>query len=43
VLDYYVVRQGPGGATATARLNPGDLNNLRKDVDRIVRSVQLTR
>jgi hypothetical protein len=43
VLDYYVVRQNGGGATAVARLAPADLVSLRKDVDRIVKSVQITR
>jgi hypothetical protein len=43
VLDYYVLRQAPGGATAVARLAPADLVNLRKDIDRILKSVQLTR
>ena len=43
VLDYYVVRQSGGGATAVARLAPADLVSLRKDVDRIVKSVQITR
>jgi hypothetical protein len=40
VLDYYVVRHAQGGATVTARLAPGDLISLRKDVDRIVKSLQ---
>jgi hypothetical protein len=43
VLDYYVLRHTQGGATAVARLAPGDLANLRKDVDRSVRSVQFTK
>jgi hypothetical protein len=43
VLDYYVLRQNQGGATAVARLAPADLINLRKDVDRIIKSVQLTK
>ena len=43
VLDYYVLRQGTGGATIVARLAPNDLINLRKGVDRIVRSVQLSK
>ncbi len=41
VLDYYVLRQGGGGATIVARLAPGDLVELRKDVDRIIKSIQL--
>ncbi len=43
VLEYYVVRQTQGGATVAARLAPADLVNLRKDVDRIVKSVQITK
>ena len=31
------------GATAVARLSPTDLVNLRKDVERIVKSVQFTK
>ena len=40
VLDYYVLRQPVAGATLVARLAPNDLINLRKDVDRVVRSAQ---
>jgi hypothetical protein len=43
VLDYYVLRQDRGGATIVARLAPADLINLRKDVERIIKSVQLTK
>jgi hypothetical protein len=39
-MDYYVVRQPPGGATLAARLLPADLAGLQKDVERIARSVQ---
>ena len=41
VLDYYVLRQPGGGATIVARLAPGDLVGIRKDVDRIIKSMQL--
>jgi hypothetical protein len=43
ILDYYVLRQNPGGATVVARLSPDDLINLRKDVDRIIKSVQFSK
>jgi hypothetical protein len=42
-MDYYVTRQQGGGATLAARLMPGDLANLRKEVDRIARSVVITK
>ena len=41
VLDYYVLRQARGGATVAARLAPAELISLRKDMDRILKSVQL--
>lgn len=40
-LDYYVIRQPRGGATLAARLLPSDLATLRRDVQRLVASVQL--
>lgn len=43
VMDYYVLRQPQGGATLAARLLPSDLVNLRQEVERIARSVTLTR
>jgi len=43
ILDYYVLRQNNGGATVVARLSPDDLIKLRKDVDRIIKSVQFTK
>jgi hypothetical protein len=43
VLDYYVFRQAPGGATLAARLLTNDLANLQKEVERIARSVTVTR
>jgi hypothetical protein len=42
-MDYYVTRQTGGGATLAARQMPGDLTNLRKEVDRIARSVVITK
>jgi len=42
-MDYYVIRQAAGGATLAARLLPADLGNLRKDVERIARSVVISR
>jgi hypothetical protein len=43
LLDYYVLRQGQHGATITARLSPQDAAQLRKDVERIVKSMQFGR
>jgi hypothetical protein len=40
-MDYYVLRQAPGGATLAARLLPADLAGLQKEVERIARSVQI--
>ncbi|HEY1379508.1 MAG TPA: hypothetical protein VGF55_22080 [Gemmataceae bacterium] len=41
-LEYYVVRQPAGGATAAARLAPGgDLAAAQRDVERIVRGVRV--
>jgi hypothetical protein len=42
-LDYFVIRQGPGGATLAARLLTSDLPALRKEIDRIARSVAIQR
>jgi hypothetical protein len=42
-LDYYVIRQPQGGVTLAARLLPADLPSLQKEVERIARSVTLTR
>jgi hypothetical protein len=42
-MDYYVTRQANGGATLAARLLPRDLAALRKEVDRIARSVVVTK
>jgi hypothetical protein len=40
-LDYYVIRQGSGGATLAARLLPSDLAALQREVERIARSVAI--
>jgi hypothetical protein len=42
-IDYYVIRQAPGGATLAARLLPDNLVALRKEVERIARSVIVQR
>jgi hypothetical protein len=42
-MDYYVTRQSGGGATLAARLTMNDLAELRKEVDRVARSVTITR
>jgi hypothetical protein len=43
LLDYYVVRQSKGGATLAARLLPSDLTGLRQEVERIARSITITK
>jgi hypothetical protein len=43
VMDYYVTRQASGGATLAARLLPNDLATLQREVERIARSVVITR
>jgi hypothetical protein len=43
LLEYYVSRQPSGGMTLAARLLPADLPALRREVERIARSVQLGR
>jgi hypothetical protein len=42
-LDYYVTRQRDGGATLAARLSAGDQAGLQKDLERIARSLTVTR
>jgi hypothetical protein len=43
-LQYYVTKQTGGGATAAARIVPGDGEaEIRKEVERIVRSLEITR
>jgi hypothetical protein len=43
LMDYYVTRQAQGGVTLAARLLPEDLAALRKEVERIARSVTVTK
>jgi hypothetical protein len=43
LLVYFVIRQAGGGATLTARLLPGDAAALSGEVERIARSVRITR
>ena len=43
LLVYFVIRQANGGATLTARLLPGDVAALSGEVERIARSVRITR
>jgi hypothetical protein len=43
LLVYFVLRQAVGGATLVARLLPGDVAALSGEVERIARSVRLTR
>jgi hypothetical protein len=42
-MDYYVARQPLGGATIAARLLPADLAAVRKEVERMARSLTITR
>jgi hypothetical protein len=44
LMDYYVARQDNGGATLAARLLPGaELAALQKEIERIARSVTITK
>lgn len=43
ILDYFIARQATGGATLAARLLPTDLAELQREVERIARSVVVTR
>lgn len=43
LMDYYVTRQNKGGASLAARLPQRDLSALRQEVERIARSVVVTR
>jgi hypothetical protein len=40
-MDYYVIHQKTGGATVAARLLPGDLAAVRREVEGVVRSVAI--
>jgi hypothetical protein len=44
LMDYYIAKQDNGGATLAARLLPGkDLDAVQKEVERIARSVTVTK
>jgi hypothetical protein len=43
LMDYYVAMQEKGGATLAARLLPDDLAALQKEVERIAKSVTITK
>lgn len=43
LMDYYVTRQASGGVTLAARLLPTDLIALQLEVERIARSIEVTR
>jgi hypothetical protein len=43
LMEYYVSRQGQGGATLAARLLFADLATTRRDVERIARTLEITR
>jgi hypothetical protein len=43
LLDYYVTRHAGGGATLAARLLPAELPALQGEVERLARSVVITR
>jgi hypothetical protein len=43
LMDYFVIRQTAGGCTIAARLLPNDLATLRAEVERIARSVVISK
>jgi hypothetical protein len=43
LLDYYVLRQPDAGATIAARVVPADLPALRPDIERMVKTMVLSR
>jgi len=43
VMDYLITRQPNGGATLAARILENDRDALMKEVERIARSLTLTR
>jgi hypothetical protein len=43
LMDYFIVRQAQGGATMAARVLPTRLSETRKEVERIARSVTITK
>jgi hypothetical protein len=42
-MNYFVIQQANGGGTIAARLLSADIQALQRDVERIARSVQITR
>lgn len=43
LMDYYVARQSAGGATLAARLPPGDRETVRLEVEKLARSVGVSK
>jgi len=43
LMDYHVIRQSLGGVTVSARLQTADQESARREVDRIVRGLVITR
>jgi hypothetical protein len=43
LLDYYVIRQADGGATIAARIMPAAVSSLRPEVERIAKSMAITK
>ena len=43
LMDYYVLHQPAGGATLAARLVPADREAARREVEKLARSITLTR
>jgi hypothetical protein len=43
VMDYYMILQANGGVTLAARLPSNDLVALRREAERVARSVVITR
>jgi hypothetical protein len=43
LMDYYVTRQQAGGATLAARLVPADLEVARREVDKLARSIVISK
>jgi hypothetical protein len=43
LMDYYVTRQSAGGATLAARLVPADRQTARREVEKLARSIVLSK
>jgi hypothetical protein len=43
LMDYHVIRQAKGGATLAARLVAADQESARREIDRLARSLVITR